>query len=126
MVKTRSGKITRIYTSVPNKKTNKVKCKRTRIYITKTKPITVSLTPRNKNDIPYNSYPFVISPGKILYVVAQKYCNAKWYHDGKVIKSWIYDVFLTKDESNNFIKNYRCGEDKWIEESKIIEIALQE
>lgn len=95
------------------------------IYIIITKPINFSLSPK-KNDILYVSYPFVISPGTILYVASQKYCNSRLYHNGKVIKSLIYYIFLTKDESKNFIKNYRCGEDKWIKESKIIEIGVKE
>ena len=63
--------------------------------------------------------------GTTLYVAAQKHCNAKWYNNG-VNKSWIYDVFLTKDDSENWIKNYKCGEDKWIESSEIIETQLHD
>ena len=128
MVKTRSGKRTEIAQSPGAKKTKKakrVKHSWTHLYIVRTHPLTVSLTPKKKNDYPNKSYPYVILPGTPLYVTAQRHCNAKWYNNGKVSKRWIYNVFLTKDASGDWIKNYKCGEDKWIESSKIIETTLQ-
>ena len=125
MVKTRSGKRTELtIPATPKKK--KPKLAWSHLYITKVRPLTISRTPKNKYDKPNKSYPYDIAVGTTLYVAAQRHCNGKWYNNGIVKKSWIYDVFLSKDDSEDHIKNYRCGEDKWIESSKIIETILQE
>lgn len=124
MVKTRSGKRTGDSMSPPPKQ-KRVKRALTHLYI-KEHPLSVSLTRENKSDFPNNTYTHVITPGTILYVSAQKYCNNKWYNSGRVSKHWIYKVFLTKEACEDWIKNYTCGEDKWIESSKIIETTLLE
>ena len=123
---TRSGfKTTFVTHKSSTKKSNIIKNTQTKLYITKKNPLIVSLTPINKCDIPNKIYECHIPYGTILYVSKQKHCNQKWYNNGKITKIWLYNVFLTEKEANDWINNYKCGEDKWIESSKIIQITLQ-
>lgn len=125
MVQTRSGKRTYIETSKKYKKHKKMRRKFTEVHIASS-PLTVSLTSPEKNYEDTYTFMEQVLPGTILYVAKQKHCNQKWYTGGRVIKSWIYNVFLTRETCEKFIENYNCGEDKWIETSKIYEIKLKE
>jgi hypothetical protein len=124
MVKTRSGRTIDVDTTPPVKKAKKIRLTWTHLYIDEKNPKSILTKRKNKYDTPNNSYPFVIAPGTKLYVACIEICNAKWYNFGKEVKYWTYNVFLTKTEGNDWIENYISGEDKWIENSKIIETML--
>jgi hypothetical protein len=123
MVKTRNGKVTD--NSPLPKKSKKMRRTWTHLYIDNKSPTNISTKRKDKYDIPNNSYPFIIVPGTKIYLACVERHSAKWYNLGGITKYWINNVFLTKDEAEDWINNYQCGEDKWIEQSKIIETTLQ-
>lgn len=96
----------------------------THLYIVKLYPyIEVSLQKRNKRDYPHKSYYKYIEPGTILYIAKQKLCSNNY--NGQTYKYCIHDIFLTEEDAKEYINNYKCRKNIWIESSVIIETILQ-